>query len=417
MPDSSSEIPLTIGYNVNNTYDNKAIYTFSGGYHSKVVITNVTVNYGTLSAFQDALVLNNVILVNREYPLDCVQNAVDTVNFNTGEVSTKGELKVYWNHEHPADEYDLEWAYIDSAALSNYYKAGSSTVFDPKLIFTNNATRVSIAKELYYIPLLYDSKGHLFFRVRTVQVKPNGQRIESSWSSDFSMGLGRYDFNGHERMLNWQATTTFAEEGKRKSVVQYFDGSLRGRQTVTKDNTTDTTIVAESFYDFQGRPVIQVLPVPSLSSIIKFTPKFNTANGGLEYDKENYDGAWSDSCYCLLGAPAMDTTNGAAKYYSGVNPNKGIGYNKYIPNALGYPFTETRYTADNTGRIAIQSGVGLAFQIGKKMLPIIPMKQNIFMEVLIRKSWMPCLEQKWAMPLITSKIWCGMLMGNIVSVM
>src|SRR6185312_4766135 len=128
-------------------------------------------------------------------------------------------------------------------------------------------------------------------------------------------GLGRYDFTGHGRNLNWQASTSFAEEGKRKSVVQYFDGSLRSRQTVTKDNTTDTTIVAETLYDQQGRPEIQVLPAPTLSRIINYTPLLNTREdiNGAEYDKSVYDGLASASDYCSGVIPGMSTASGSSQ--------------------------------------------------------------------------------------------------------
>ncbi|WP_315815025.1 hypothetical protein [Paraflavitalea speifideaquila] len=54
--------------------------------------------------------------------------------------------------------------------------------------------------------------------------------------------------------------------------MQYFDGTLRGRQMVTKDNSTNTTVVAESLYDHQGNAVLAVLPAPTLNSIIQYTP-------------------------------------------------------------------------------------------------------------------------------------------------
>lgn len=361
--DSSALITLTIDYNKNNHYDHKAIYTFTGGYRAQVKITQVTVITGTLSDFQNALLLENEIDVTREYQFTCSNNAVQTISLDTNTVRTEGELHVSWPQERAADEYDLEWTYVDTSAVANYYKTGSTTIFDPKKVFTNNASRVSIAKEDYMIPMLFDNQGLLFCRVRAVQVKSNGQRMESAWSSDYTNGLGQYTFKGHQDSLNWQSTTSFAEEGKRKSVVQYFDGSLRGRQTVTKDNTTDTTIVAETYYDHQGRPVVQVLPTPSLSSIIKYTPKFNALNGA-EYDKDHYDGNLQDSCYCTQGAPAFDSAYGAAKYYSSNNQLVNTGFHKYIPESFGYPFSETRYTPDNTGRVSIQSGVGKDFQIG-----------------------------------------------------
>jgi RHS repeat-associated protein len=359
------ELSLNIEYTKYTTYKGKAaLFAPDWWYKAEIEIDSIKAGEGyTLSDFQDALVLTNEILINREYNFSCTNNAIHNIYTNNTPVSTKGELNVYWFPQRAADEYDLEWTYIDELAVTNYYKTGT-TQFDPKKLFANNATRVSVRKETYNIPLLYEAAGRLFYRVRAVQVKREGQRIESVWSSDYTSGLGAYSFIGLDSTLNWQASTSFAEDGKRKSVVQYFDGSLKSRQTVTKDNTTDTTIVAETFYDYQGRPVIQVMPTPSLSSIIKFTPRFNQLNGA-EYIKDEYDGLLKDSCYCKTGAPAMDSDSGAANYYSPQNPLVASGYHKYIPDANGYVFAETRYTPDNTGRVTIQSGVGETFQIGK----------------------------------------------------
>jgi RHS repeat-associated protein len=359
----SDDITLHIGYSKYSPYGFKATYIADDWwYKSEIEIISIETS-GTLSEFRDALMLTNEILINREYDFLCTGNAVQAVHDTL--ITTKGELKVWWLPERAADEYDLEWSWVDSAAKANYYKTGSTTLYDPKKIFPSNATRVSITKENYYIPLLFEWAGMLFYRVRAVQIKPNGQRIESVWSSDYTNGLGKFDYRGHDTALNWQAATSFAEEGKRKSVVQYFDGSLKSRQTVTKDNTTDTTIIAETFYDNQGRAVIQVMPSPSLNGIIKYTPGFNQLNGA-EYTKDAYDGLLADTCRCRQGAPAMDTVSGAARYYSPNNPLATTGYHKFIPDARGFVFAETRYTPDNTGRISLQGGVADTFQIGKK---------------------------------------------------
>lgn len=363
--DSTALITLNINYNKNGFYSFKAIHTFTGGHIAQLVIKDIQVTGGMLANLANVLMVENEILINREFNFSCTNNAVQAINRNEASVTTKGELQVYWAPERAADEYDLEWAYIDQSATANYKLDADTSKFDPRKLFGQNATRVSLKTPAYYIPLLYDNNGYLFYRVRSVQVKSNGQRIEANWSSQYTNGLGQYAFAGHENSLNWQATTSYAEDGKRKSVVQYFDGSLRGRQTVTKDNTTDTTIVAESFYDHQGRAVIQVLPSPSLSSIIKYTPNYNSPLNGSEYSKSLYDGLLTDSCYCKEGAPKMDSTKGTAGYYSPANQNAGNGYHKYIPDSKGYPFTETRYTPDNTGRIALQSGIGADQQIGK----------------------------------------------------
>ncbi|MBS1563114.1 MAG: hypothetical protein JST39_01945, partial [Bacteroidetes bacterium] len=50
--------------------------------------------------------------------------------------------------------------------------------------------------------------------------------------------------------------------------------------------------------------------------------------------------------------------------YSPNNPLKDSGFHRFIPDAGGYPFTETEYTQDNTGRISRQSGVGTLHRLG-----------------------------------------------------
>jgi hypothetical protein len=85
---------------------------------------------------------------------------------------------------------------------------------------------------------------------------------------------------------------------------------------------------------------------------------------GSEYDKTNYDTLLSPSGFCGNGALAMGTASGASNYYSPANPQKTTGFNQYIPDSQGYPFTETEYTQDNTGRISRQSGVGPDHRLG-----------------------------------------------------
>lgn len=341
-------------------YDQRKSFYFYNAYYTKIVVdsfyTNVAWNV------KPALILMNEMRVNLDYKFECTLNGISSVSSTQSEMQTD-ELNVSWTKAEGADEYDLEWTYVDSSALAGYKTGG---YFDPALIFENNATRVTVHESLVYrIPLLYDGGGVLFYRVRPVQNKLNGKRIEGTWATSGSPGGTNwyYSFVGHQLPLNWQASTSFAEEGKRKSVVQYFDGTLRSRQTVTKDNTTQQTVVAETFYDHQGRPVIQVLPAPTLSTIIAYTQNFNRMNTG-EYDKSRYDTLLNPSAYCNTSADTMSVLSGAAQYYSSLNPKKDFGVNKFIPDAKGYPFTETQYTQDNTGRISKQSGVGPDYKMG-----------------------------------------------------
>jgi RHS repeat-associated protein len=361
---------FTVNYDSTKKYQSINSFVFNGAHQVMARILSVTssVSWNALPA----IVLENEMIISPIYKFSCTNSAIDSVSYSTDSLYTQGELYVSWQGVDSADRYDLEWTYVDSSALANGIY-GTPSNPSPGLIFNNNATRVTITGTSYMIPLLYDDTGSLFFRVRPVQLKANNAVVAANWSSDYlPKGLGWFNYGGHERKLNWQSTISYAEDGKRKIVVQYYDGSLRNRQTVTKDNTTNTTLVGETLYDNQGRPTIQVLPAPTLSNIIKYSHDFNVAglNGGaydptsIEYSKSLYDTLLSPADYCDKGAPPMDTSSGASKYYSIANPQKDIAYNRFIPDAKGYPFTQTEYEQDNTGRISKQSGVDSTHQIG-----------------------------------------------------
>ena len=310
--------------------------------------------------------------------------------------------------------YDVEWTWIESQdpdlsivptydinsknISSDYFN--SDGTLNPDAIFENNATRVTISafkgNGQYTIPTLYDGTGYIFYRVRPIQIRTDGTIKYGLWTSDVAssttLAQNCLPFSGHETALNWQVTTSYAEEGKSKTVVQYFDGTLRARETVTKDNQTQNTIIAQTMYDYQGRPTIQVLPAPltntSLNGVIEYVRnlnQFSTINyvgstpddPKIAYDKH---AAGIEQCptasNSLISDPTslnITPTEGASVYYSAKNNDLNLPSTNifstlapFIPNANGYPYTETVYTPDNTGRIAAQGGVGADHQIGSQ---------------------------------------------------
>lgn len=363
--DSISNKILTINYNKNHPYDNKTVLYFKDAHSVSIKIDSVFSQYVDTSVILPLVELENRMVINRDYTMDCTVNAITSITKDSSLVDSTGELKISWIPNNVAQYYDVEWTYIDSSALaSNRYRSGSYNP-DASLIFKNNATRITTYADSCMIPLLFDGSGTLFYRIRGIQIDTFGEVQCTRWSSDtiHTASSWSYIYKGHQRNLNWQATTSFAEGAKRKSVVQYFDGSLRGRQVVTRDNTTQTTIVAETLYDKQGRPVIQVMPAPTLSRLIHYNAFFNVADmNGSEYDKGHYDP--DTVLLCSKPADSMSMISGASLYYSPLNPLNNQIIHQNIPNAHWYPFTETQYEFDNTGRISRQSGVDSFFKIG-----------------------------------------------------
>ncbi|MBC7775244.1 MAG: hypothetical protein H7246_07385 [Phycisphaerae bacterium] len=341
-----------------------------------------------LSAARLALLANTVSLQSE------IQ-AERYFNFNPNDASTMlcfmdfaatapdwatSELKIVWNPISGAEEYDLEWVFVDDYDGVSVGGFLSPTVLDYD--FNKNAARVQLRVLEYRIPLVYE-QGYLLYRVRGIGRNP-GDNFVSSLPGRWSCGqanclpscsdasgkvvdyINQYRHGiGHEKdKKNWQAATTYAEEGKRKTVVSYFDGTMRNRQSVTGLSSEKLTLVGETFYDHQGRAGVQALPAPAPANnaTLRYYSNFNQNLATKPYSRADFDVTLPN---CKTGAGEMLPNNsGASNYYSAFNPDHGKSMDENIPEAEKFPFTHTEYTPDNTGRITRQGGVGPTHQIG-----------------------------------------------------
>jgi RHS repeat-associated protein len=368
-------IKLTVNYtkNAGNKYNALNYFTFKNAEFTRITVLRVdaptTVNSISFDTKQ-VIQLINTLAASRYYKLG--DNKKPDLSYTAPPSSpVPDELPVSWTlpqHTHH-NAVQLEWAWLENEMSGSYI---NNNVFDTALLFKTTSTRIDLPGGAiasgYNIPLLYDGTGKLFIRVRGVNIMPSGSRSDGPWS-----GVQTFSFNGHNNNLNWQVTTTFAEEGKRKTVIQYYDGSLRPRQTVTKDNSTGTTVVAETLYDLQGRPAGQILPAPDTANRIRFKSGFNLFKGNNTLNQPNDQtltdnpANWFDlqpiNTITSITAELL-TTTGTSQYYSSSNPDANNGINKYVPDAKGFPYAITRYTPDATGRIMMQSGVGDSLAMG-----------------------------------------------------
>jgi RHS repeat-associated protein len=288
------------------------------------------------------------------------------------------KLTVTWDNSKLcwASEYELEWLYVDdyedvdnSGVIK--YTAPTNLRFD----FERGATRVTLTTNSYELPLTYEH-GYLLFRIRGIGRHQNSKtRLVGRWYDGGSNDVGlvsnyqarntyKID-NPHELdKKNWQSITTYAEEGLRKDVISYYDGTFRKRQTVTVSSTDKKAIVAETIYDHQGRPGLNILPAPVNHDALRYYNNFNQNRLGKPYSKTDFDK--DNNCVTIIDSMKTNAQTGglfvgASNYYSRFNPIADSEEGRQIPDAGGYPFSVTRYTQDNTGRIAQQSGIGNTF--------------------------------------------------------
>lgn len=386
--DQTGEVEQIIDYRLTD----KALY-------ATVQVLGVTMN--GVPELPDFVYLENRVTVDRTY--ESMDFAVgDTLAVKHEFLDEQKEVEVRWPFVKGAEEFELEWTFVNSLDGLNLGNANGL-----RYNFKEDASRIQTGMNFYRIPMLYEA-GYLVYRVRAINTRrSNGlvHRLASNWTSDqfdpdddgvgeladVTAFLGQsqhiYAYQGHHPSLGWQATTTFAEEGKRVSSVNYFDGTMRSRQAVSKNNADSLVVVGETFYDHAGRPAVQALPVPAL----KYNPQlsfkggafgndpgngFNQNQAGLPFGPEVFD--VDDSTDCVVAASQMGNSNGAGYYYSPNSLGQYATSGNYaadathqhwkgqlnVPDAGGYPFVQTSYTNDGTNRVASQSTVGPQHRLG-----------------------------------------------------
>ncbi|MGD1848066.1 MAG: hypothetical protein ACFB10_21945, partial [Salibacteraceae bacterium] len=161
--------------------------------------------------------------------------------------------------------------------------------------------------------------------------------------------------------MNWQYSAGFAEDGKRKEVIGFFDGSQRGRQQLTLINTEQHALVGESVYDHQGRATVNILPVPVNSLGLGYYSGNNTTlNGGFDRNSFDTDRRTNPNDPNFTGSLPLPANSATSTYYSGNNP-LSFELRDLIPEANGYAYTQAIPTNDGTGRLRSQSGIGQTF--------------------------------------------------------
>lgn len=287
-------------------------------------------------------------------------------------------VNVSWLTLSGAEYYELEYTFVN-----NYSGSSLQDNLNPSELaydFNRNSVRVEIndGSTDYLVPYTYDS-GVLFFRLRGVGFTALSPQIPvyGVWSSaatdDFS-NVTYLEIDGVNSKFNWQVTTNFAENGKRKQVMYFHDGINNERQLLSRIDEDDPdnsyVLAAEKLYDRSGRPAVQILPAPIISDggcnpnenqvVLKYYPVLNMNNAGIKYSEDDFDPD-PEACAPLL-ATTLGNTSGSGLYYSTSNPLID-DKQAFVPDAGGYPFSQVRYTKDRSGRVKSQGGVGPVFQL------------------------------------------------------
>ncbi|MBF4494421.1 hypothetical protein IR010_17890, partial [Flavobacterium sp. MR2016-29] len=369
--DTSFDKELTVNYNPNPANSGGA--NFSDLSYLKIEnrfgIRVQLISYNALNTANGNVVPNNAFVnmgfkTKRYYAVSQqLPNPIGSTN------ATGSSVTINWASLAGALEYELEWTWIDNYSNEGItaHLSGDQIPFKERDFELNN-TRIITSKNTFEIPLIY-SKGYLIYRVRGISRNTELVKYYGNWSSGTSVKNTIADWphqsiiSEHEAGKNWQFQASYAEDGKKKEIVSYFDGSLRNRQTVTKINTDNTTIVGEIIYDSQGRAGLEILPAPNVDSNIHYFKNYNLNSQSKSYSFKDFD---IDGGSCFSNVSGMSDSSGSSRYYSptGYSDFSSRTNQAYVPDAKLYPFSQIEYTPDNTGRIARKGGVGVEHQLG-----------------------------------------------------
>lgn len=363
---STQNISLQMQYDPSGNYKGEAYYKFEDVHKLNVQVTGIqSAELGT--PLPDIFELGTELHIERKYTFDPLLK--NHINIQQSVVNNE-RVQLSWDASGSlgAEEFDLEWTFVDfEDAAKTYFQSltpatVATTGYDLHLaaLFRNNATRVTVKRNgavssMSHTVQLVFPKGYLLWRIRPVKYTMNGIRQEADWGYKYQSGSTAYLlFLGteHEGNKNWQYAANYAEEGKKKEVISYFDGTNKLRQNVTLSNTENKAIVQENILDAMGRPAMQVLPAPVATANLKYHELFNRSASATAYSFQQL----SINPSKILKADPLHSQSAPAQYYSGASGTLPV------PDAEGMPFSLTEFTNDLTGKIKRQGGVGKYLQ-------------------------------------------------------
>ena len=344
-------LEIEFGSQTTGDYNDISILSVPLNAHRVIMdIINVAIPTDFNGTIPNDVELELEMQVERYFDIDQTPSYI-TANYN----STDNTIDFSWDGL--AEEFDVEWAFLSTDVIG-----AASLPTLPGDVDSKRYTRVTVNKNHYQINAPTDNV-RTYYRVRKIgrfgsQYK---NRRFGAWSNTPSTLSDLTNFSPDK---NWQYQASYAEDGKVKEVLSFADGSLKSRQSITLLNTDQTAIIAESFYDYEGRSVIQTLPAPNSerSHNLKFYEDYTLNQNGTILSKSDYDN--DGTAACSVSSYQLGNGNGAGNYYSSNQSVafKNTGLNKYIPDANGYPFSRTKYNRD--GRVSMQSGLGQEHRMG-----------------------------------------------------
>jgi hypothetical protein len=285
------------------------------------------------------------------------------------------------------------YAGLSSIGTESYsYNQSLESITSYPYNFRNNATRVFLEGSFssFDIPNLFPD-GYIIFRVRPIGKNFNdpNEWLQGYWTMEDEGTLNLTSEVSASRAylttspsrnaspaidMNSMSVFMFSEGGKVISNLSYYDGTLRDRQSVVYVKSKGIYMVNQKIFDYLGREAVSVIPSVAMDELgYAFRTEYNLSeNSGNSYNYTDFD--YNETSSEELSVSSMKNTNGASKYFSSnlISWMNSLGsslsdaerqMNSFTPDAEGYPFMQTEFTKDPTGRAIRTGGIGKQLQL------------------------------------------------------
>lgn len=381
---STIEIPFSYSDADATVENDESYYYFETGYAfmgvKKISVKDAEGDVLDFAQLQKCIHVE-LTVEEEQYEIDQYFGKAETLTLSQEACSTgsvlndKSYILAAWQRDNKTTSYpnpirfELEWVYIDGR--------GSNPPTTNAARF-KSASRVMTYNLSYPIPNVFVHDGTVYARYRMVRPEITYDAVNGTYTIDDNLMVygewiyGNFTIDAGTRFdepkKNFTIESTYAEDDLRKDVITFFDGSGKSRSVMTNLSEESTTgkeiaIIGQSLYDYEGNPVVQVLPVPvqrgcdqNERHVFRYKNNANTFTGAVANVKDHYDQNGGTS------VPTMTNGSIAVEYYKGDGAD--TKHKDYLPQSEGFPYAYTELNGYSTGKPVSQAAPGAPYQFG-----------------------------------------------------
>ncbi|MGB0522470.1 MAG: hypothetical protein ACPGJS_05895 [Flammeovirgaceae bacterium] len=382
---STTTISNNASFNISNKAPEAAFYVdITHLLQSQGAVTSFEIPTVNFSVEADGLTaslknrIQNALRLSMSYVIDYqidVSNMIVTTTDSRVTPGLKG-VEFNWSHTGLAPNYQFQLLRLYNTDPTKKDSTNITAEVD-----WNKALSLEMESHQRFLKLtMAEGTGYYIWRVRPIGNLCEGGIANpcnyGKWSNEYAGTIslngpssfptdaqGRqvagFFYEDPDDQLNFVYGRTFSEQGKIKETVTYANGLQQVRQKQTRIPSDNTTVTAQTIYDFTGRPRVNTLPVPKEEEgLTGYKKKFVQNEKGELFGAKDFD----DETTGTITNPKKIKQEGTDfSYYDGKNSGT---LNAHVADAEGYAYTASLYENDGTGRVKEQSGVGRKHMIG-----------------------------------------------------